>query len=59
MYEIILMSGNCYLKTYFYYFIPNVGDNLSIDEKSIFIVKERLLPTTSESKCIVLSGIIV
>lgn len=42
MYEIILTNGNCYLKTYFYYFIPNVGDNLSIDEKSIFIVKKKI-----------------
>ena len=58
MYEIVLIANKEYLKTYDYYFVPIVGDKLSINEKTIFIVKERLLPV-SNSKSIVLFGDIV
>ena len=51
-FEIILMNGKDYLTTYKWYLIPNVGDKLSLSEQKLFIVKERLLPTTDSNRVV-------
>ena len=59
LFEIKLMNGKKFLTSYNWYIIPNVGDKLSLSESKIFIVKERLLPTTSSSNIIVLFGDVI
>lgn len=58
LFEISLMNGKEYVKSYSYYFVPNVGDHLSIDPNNIFIVDMRLLPVTDSNR-VVLYGRLV
>lgn len=58
IFEINLMNGKEYFQSYSYYFVPNVGDKLSIDAKTVFIVEERLLPITDSNR-VVLFGHVV
>lgn len=51
-FEINLMNGREYLTTYQWYSIPNVGDKLSLSEQDVFIVAERLLPTTDSNRVV-------
>jgi len=57
-FEISLMNGRDYLITYKWYLIPNVGDELSLSEQKIFIVKKRLLPTTDSNHVVLFGNII-
>jgi hypothetical protein len=54
---IILIEDSKQVLVYEWGVIPNVGDKLSLSEKQIFVVKERLLPT-SNSNTVVLFGLV-
>lgn len=57
-FEIILMVKKEYLSQYFWYLIPNVGDMLSLSENKIFLVKDRLLPTSNSTKVVLFGDIV-
>jgi len=55
-FDITLLNFNKeFILSYKWYFVPNIGDTLSLSNDSLFLVKERLLPTT-DSNCVVLIG---
>lgn len=56
IFEISLMDNDKYFKTYKYPFIPNVGDKLAIDCKTVFLVEGRLLSIEKDSRNVVLFG---
>jgi hypothetical protein len=51
-FEINLMNSKEYLTSYMWYFVPNVGDKLSLDENKVVTVVERLLPTTNSNRVV-------
>ena len=57
-FRINLMNGKDYLTTYKWYSIPNVGDKISLSEQKIFIVQERLLPTTDSNRVVLFGSVV-
>ena len=51
-FEINLMNGKDYLTTYMWYFVPNVGDKLSLEKDKVVTVIDRLLPTTESNRIV-------
>ena len=51
-FEIHLINGDDFLKSYTWYVIPQVGDTLALGESEIFLVKSRLLPITDSNRVV-------
>ena len=51
-FEINLIVGGAFLKSYMWYTIPSVGDTLALEESKFFSVERRLLPITDSNRVV-------
>lgn len=54
-YDITLLNYKKeFILSYRWYFVPVIGDSLTLSEDSLFVVKERLLPTTDSNRVVLI-----
>ena len=51
-FEINLVVGKDFLRSYMWYTIPSVGDTLALDENKFFSVERRLLLITDSNRVV-------
>jgi hypothetical protein len=58
-FDITLMNEKKeFVTTYRWYIAPSIGDSLFLSETSMFLVKERLLPTTNSNRVVLIGELI-